>query len=82
MKLLNYVAYSLSSIFIPQPIVTYGVGKGIFTDNNIWWVVGIAGLSSGVIFLIFALIDINLRRINFERGLKRHNARKNKKENQ
>ena len=80
MRTLNYVAYALASIFIPFSIITYGVGKGIWNDTNVWWAVGLAGLASGIIFLIFALADTNLRRINFERGLKRQSARKDKKE--
>lgn len=70
MKTLNYIGYVLASVFIPQSIVTYGVAKGIWNDINIWLVVGLAGLSSAIIFLTFAIIDIRL-----ERKIKKENAR-------
>ena len=70
MKTLNYIGYVLASVFIPQPIVTYGVAKGMWNDTNIWLVVGLSGLSSAIIFLTFAIIDIRL-----ERKIKKENAR-------
>lgn len=70
MKTLNYIGYVLASVFIPQPIVAYGVAKGMWSDTNTWLVVGLAGLSSAIIFLTFAIIDIRL-----ERKIKKENAR-------
>ena len=70
MKALNYIGYALASIFIPQPIITYGAAKGIWNDDNAWIVIGLAGLASVIIFLTFAIIDIRL-----ERKIKKENAR-------
>ena len=80
MKVLNYISYVLTSIFIPQPVIAYMTGKGLFNDSNTWPAVITAGLISGFIFLVFALIDTHLRRTKFERGL-RINSVKEDEEN-
>lgn len=78
MKVLNYISYALTSIFIPQPIGTYMAGRGLFNDSNTWPTIIIAGLTSGVIFSIFALIDMHLRKTKSKRGPETKYVKKDK----
>lgn len=75
MRILNYLTYVFLSILVPQPYVFYGIGKGLWTETNARLVVFIAGLVSGLIFLVLALIDIHLYDIQQERERKRKRER-------
>ena len=79
MRVLNYLAYVLSAILFPQPFIVYGLCNNYWTDKDILWAIFIAGIISFCIFMLFALLDNCLHKIQKERNRKKKREKQDKK---